>query len=484
MEYEELIECTVEEIAAPVKNALVGGPFGSNLVSKDYVPSGIPVIRGQNMGLGRWVKGEFVFVSSEKADSLSANIARPGDIVFTQRGTLGQVAIIPDSAYDRYIVSQSQMKLTVDRNKADAMYLYYLFTSPEQQSYIERNAIRVGVPHTNLGILKSTPLRLPSLSEQKSRAKILSLLDDKIELNRRINRTLEETAQGLFRSWFVDFDPVKAKARANELGCDPERAAMAAIAGKLRVPKDPEELTEEDFAAAETVLASLTDEQRAELAETAALFPAALVESELGLIPEGWEVEDLGSMADSITIKADPSECSPETPYVGLEHIEKQRFTIENWGNANQVDSQKSRFSPNDFLFGKLRPYFHKVCIAPFDGICSTDILVIRPKNSNYSGIVGCHIFDPVFVEYANRASTGTRMPRANWSYMSQYRLVIPPESLAQKFMSIVHSLWSSATRNVQIARQLATLRDTLLPKLLSGEVTVGEATEQVEQSC
>lgn len=96
---------TVGRIAAPQRNALVGGPFGSNLVSKDYVDDGVPVIRGQNMGAGRWVDGEFAFVTQAKAQELSANVARPGDVVFTQRGTLGQVAIVPESPHDRYIVS-------------------------------------------------------------------------------------------------------------------------------------------------------------------------------------------------------------------------------------------------------------------------------------------------------------------------------------------------------------------------------------------
>src|ERR1019366_9984717 len=114
-------ESTVGEIAAPVRNALVGGPFGSNLVSRDYVDAGVPVIRGQNMG-GRWVSGEFVFVTQAKAESLDANLARPGDIVFTKRGTLGQVSAVPEGHFDHYVVSQSQMKLTVNRDLAHPIF--------------------------------------------------------------------------------------------------------------------------------------------------------------------------------------------------------------------------------------------------------------------------------------------------------------------------------------------------------------------------
>jgi type I restriction enzyme S subunit len=123
-------QVSVEDIAAPMRNSLVGGPFGSNLVSRDYVESGVPVIRGQNMG-GRWVSGEFVFVSEVKAKSLEANLARPKDIIFTQRGTIGQVSLVPPGCFDRYLISQSQMKLTVDRNIADPMFCFYNFKSDE-----------------------------------------------------------------------------------------------------------------------------------------------------------------------------------------------------------------------------------------------------------------------------------------------------------------------------------------------------------------
>ena len=204
-------EATVDDIAASSRNALVGGPFGSNLVSRDYVSEGVPVIRGQNMGT-RWVTGDFVFVTPKKAESLEANLARPGDIVLTQRGTLGQVSVVPSTSFGRYLVSQSQMKVTINREIADPLFFYYVLSSAEQQDYVRRNAIQTGVPHTNLGILRSTPVPVPPLKEQRTIAHILGTLDDKIELNRRMNQTLEEMAQALFKSWFVDFDPVHAKA--------------------------------------------------------------------------------------------------------------------------------------------------------------------------------------------------------------------------------------------------------------------------------
>jgi type I restriction enzyme, S subunit len=236
MDWEDL---SVADLAAQQKNAVVGGPFGSNLVLKDYVRAGVPVIRGQNLAVGKWVGGDFVFVSEDKADALSANVARPGDLVFTQRGNAvlngGQVAIVPSGSYPRYVISQSQMKLTVDSTKVDREFLLYVFKSKEHQDYLRTNAIVVGVPHTNLRLLKDYLIRLPSLSVQRLIATILGTLDDKIELNRRMNQTLEAMAQAIFKSWFVDFEPVKAKAAAKAAGTSPmavERAAMAAIAGR------------------------------------------------------------------------------------------------------------------------------------------------------------------------------------------------------------------------------------------------------------
>src|SRR5712691_7186433 len=137
----------LEDVAAPIRNALVGGPFGSDLVSSDYSLSGVPVIRGENLSLGRWVGGEFVFVPEEKAQRLSANTAGPLDIVFTQRGAnhYRQVAVIPRHVDQRLVISQSQMKLTVNPQRADPLYVYYLFRSPIQQEYLQRNAIQTGV---------------------------------------------------------------------------------------------------------------------------------------------------------------------------------------------------------------------------------------------------------------------------------------------------------------------------------------------------
>ena len=201
---------TVADVAAPDKYSCVGGPFGSNLTRRDYTETpGVPVIRGQNLGDDniRFKDSDFVFVSGEKADQLIQNMAYPGDLVFTQRGTLGQVGWIPgNAAFDRYVVSQSQMKLSVNRGRVSPGFIYAYFRSSWAKAYIDRTAITTGVPHINLSILRAFPIPLPPLPEQRRIAAVLGALDDKIELNRQMNRTLEEMAQAVFKSWFIDFD--------------------------------------------------------------------------------------------------------------------------------------------------------------------------------------------------------------------------------------------------------------------------------------
>jgi type I restriction enzyme S subunit len=425
----EMRVCRVEEIAPPIHHAIVGGPFGSDLVSKDYVPEGIPVIRGQNMSHGRWVAGDFVFVTSEKADSLIANTARPGDIVFTQRGTLGQVSLVPYDKYERYVISQSQMKVTPDPAKADSLFLYYLFTNKEVIDYIFQHAIQTGVPHINLSILKNVPILLPPLPEQRAIAEILGALDDKIELNRRMNATLESMARALFKSWFVDFDPVRAKMA----GCAP--AGMDAA--------------------------------------TAALFPAALQESELGPIPAGWRVATVGEVVERSN-KTVKSEVIPQdAAYIGLEHMPRRSIALDDWGEPSDLTSHKTEFAKGDILFGKLRPYFHKVGVAPVDGICSTDIIVMKPKDRRWFGMLLEYVSSDDLVGHVDRASTGTKMPRASWSDIATYKVPLPSIELAGRFTDAISPLIEQMICLTHQSKSLSRTRDALLPKLLSGELDV-----------
>ena len=426
MDGEAFIDCTVGELAAQTRNSLVGGPFGSDLVSKDYVPTGVPVIRGTNMGHGRWVDGEFAYVTPEKAESLSSNCAKPGDIVFTQRGTLGQVALVPKKGADRYLISQSQMKLTVDAEKADPMFLYYIFSSAEQQDYIRQNAIQTGVPHTNLGILRNTPLTLPPLAKQKAIAAALGALDDKIELNRRMNATLEAMARALFQSWFVDFDPVRAKLDGrNPVGLDPA---------------------------------------------TAALFPATFDETNGGHIPHSWRVGSIYEIAK--VIYGAPFASS----LFNSEKLGKPLIRIRDLPNespavfTSEVHPKGYLLQPGDIAVG-MDGEFRAYLWAGVESWLNQRVCVFAPKPGYSPVFVRNSIISPLAeVEATETATTVIHLGKND---IDRFTTIIPDAPVVEAFERQCQPCYDRIVANKQQSRTLATLRDTLLPKLLSGELRV-----------
>jgi type I restriction enzyme S subunit len=422
-------EVTLNEIASSARNALVGGPFGSNLVSRDYVDDGVPVIRGQNMGM-RWVGGEFAYVAPAKAQALAANLARPGDIVFTQRGTLGQVALVPDEPHDRYLVSQSQMKLSVDREIADPLFFYYVFSGEEQQDYIRQHAIQTGVPHTNLGILRSTPVPLPPIEEQRTIAHILGTLDDKIELNRRMNETLEAIARSLFKSWFVDFGPVRAKCEGRDPGLPPHLAD---------------------------------------------LFPDSFEDSELGAVPMGWRVSGLDEIAtylNGLALQKYPPDDSGSLPVIKIAQLRT--------GHTDGADRASTDLPPayvvedGDILFswsgsleveiwcggrGALNQHLFKVMSDRFPRWFY--FLWTRYHLADFRGIA---------------AGKATTMGHIQRGHLGAAKAVVPPmlllDAMTERFQPLIQDLVAVGLRS----RTLAALRDALLPKLISGQIRVPDA--------
>ncbi len=407
------------------------------------------MIRGQNMGVGRWVDGEFVFVSPEKAESLSGNLAKPGDLIFTQRGTLGQVAKVPRGQFDRYLISQSQMKLTVDESKADGLFLYYLFSSSEQQDYIQRNAIQTGVPHTNLGILRNTPLLLPSLAEQRAIAHILGTLDDKIELNRRMNETLESMARAIFKSWFVDFHPVKRnQARKRD-----------------QTATSSEALAKED-----------------------ALFPGSFEDSPLGKIPKGWRV---GKMSELISLSREA--LNPrDSPDEAFDHYSIPAFDEGHWPKeekGEQIKSNKLVVRRNSVLLSKLNPRIPRVWLptvtAAGRSIASTEFLVALPHEPFGREYIYGLFTSQNILEVFETLVTGTSgsHQRVQAESMLATGVIVPTADCVQCFARTVGPLYTEAAANISESRTLAAIRDALLPRLISGEIRVKDAEQFLKET-
>jgi type I restriction enzyme S subunit len=311
----------------------------------------------------------------------------------------------------------------------NSRFLFYLVATDQFTSLANSGSTGTRMPRADWKFLSKTLWRIPPLPTQKAIAEILSSLDDKIELNNQINRNLEALAQTLFKRWFVDFE------FPNEKG-QPYKSS----GGKM-------------------------------------------VDSELGPIPEGWEVGCIGDYAKNKRQTIHPEELDESTNYIGLEHIPQKSLWVQNWDHSDKVSSQKSQFSKGDILFGKLRPYFHKVVVSPIDGICSTDILVIQPKEAFHFGFLTMHLFSDRLVNYATQVSGGTRMPRVNWQSISDYNLSEPEPKLLTSFNELFTPMVQSAKKAVFENNSLISFRNTLLPRLISGELEVSEAEDLVTQA-
>lgn len=315
---------------------------------------------------------------------------------------------------------------------ADTRYVMYALSETDIGGYLTGSTM----PKLTQGNLNRISLRVPPLTEQRAIATALGTLDDKIELNRRMNATLERIARALFKSWFVDFEPVQAKLQGR----------MSGLPRRLD-----------------------------------GLFPNDKTTTSNGNVPKGWRAGLLADIAITPRRGINPGELPPETAYIGLEHMPRRSVALMEWGNTEAVTSNKSLFEKGEILFGKLRPYFHKVGVAPVDGVCSTDIVVLKPKDEMWSGFLLACVSSSEFVNYTDQTSTGTKMPRTSWKSMSQYPICIPTDAVAEAFNETTQPLIERIVTNVHEIRVLAAVRDALLPKLVSGEIRLKNAKNMAE---
>lgn len=197
--------------------------------------------------------------------------------------------------------------------------------------------------------------------------------------------------------------------------------------------------------------------------------------------PRGWRKACLADLVAERRDSVLPPEISPYTPYVGLEHMPRRSITLTEWGRADEVVSTKLRFSLADILFGKIRPYFHKVVVAPVDGVSSSDAIVMRPNSVEAKAIAVCLTSSDPFVARAVQTSNGTKMPRANWSVLKKFEFAFPPPDILERFVGIVEPAIEFGARLAAANRNLRAARDLLLPKLISGEIDLERAGREFE---
>ena len=293
-------------------------------------------------------------------------------------------------------------------------YLFAFLRSDLFRNQVESFVIGSAQPNFDPSHLKMMEIPVPPIATQRKIASILSTYDDLIENNTRRIKILEDIAAAIYRQWFVEFR----------------------FPGHENIP---------------------------------------MAESELGLIPQGWEEGTLGDIAESVRRNIKPSAIDLPTPYFGLEHLPRKSIALSKWDSPDSINSTKLGFKRGEILFGKIRPYFHKVGVAPLDGICSSDTIVIRPKRSEYFAITLSYVASEHFIEYATITSQGTKMPRADWKVLANYPLIIPSDQIVQHFSGFVQDVIDKIHNLIFRNANLRQTRDLLLPKLISGERDVSK---------
>jgi len=190
-------------------------------------------------------------------------------------------------------------------------------------------------------------------------------------------------------------------------------------------------------------------------------------------VPIGWEVRPLASFASEMKRVINKRNLADDENYVGLEHLPRRSIAIQEWTTADTVDSNKLMFQERDILFSKIRPYLHKVALAHFSGACSSDTIVIRPKEKLYEGYLLFTVFSDTFIELATVASKGTKMPRADWGFLKKLELAVPNKKLLELYQEQFEPLFSRIVSLLRANELLATSRDLLLPRLISGKLPV-----------
>jgi type I restriction enzyme S subunit len=449
--YSTIADCASEE---PFSTQI--GPFGNKIKAEIYTPEGAPVLRGINVNTNsRFNDSDFVYIDQGYADSeFKKFTCKAGDVVLCHKGTLGKIGIIPkNSKYGTYIMGNSMMKVRTDEQKLKSSFLYYWLCSFEGQDYLFSRVSQVGVPQIQrpLSTLREAEIPIPPLREQKVIAHILGSLDDKIELNRKMNATLEAMAQALFKSWFVDFDPVIDNALAAGNPIPPALQAKA----ELRM---------------------LNAETNSKFKTHHSSFPSKFTWTEtMGWIPEGWETGIITDLADlnseSWSNKTHPDHVN----YVDLANTKNGRINEVFPYDYSEAPSRARRvLKVGDTIIGTVRPGNRSFAYIHEDGLTgSTGFAVLRPKKEACRTYVYLCLTQDDVIDYFAHLADGGAYPAIRPEVVGNFETITFPQELMERFDQKAYPLIEKIGQHQRETDTLTKLRDTLLPKLISGELRV-----------
>ena len=424
--------------------------------------SGPFVVRTQDIITGVFRTDQAGRVSEETYTERIARVTPSrGDILYSREGTyFGIAAEVP--AKTRVCLGQRMVLIRPDKRRLDFSFLRHWLNSPIMAAHIHGYRDGSVAERLNLPTIRALPVLLPPLTEQKAIAAVLGALDDKIELNRRMNATLEAMARALFQSWFIDFDPVRRNADRDRNQPSTHPAGHPSPTGRR---EGDEGLVEYDK-----------------------LFPDSFQDSALGHIPEGWEVKTLADLTSLITKGTTPTqddvagapEADSQVNYIRVNSIDEDGSilpakvtTIPESVHAGAL--KRSILQPDDVLY-TIAGTIGRIALAE-DWILPANtnqaVAVIRPEQGIPPGFLILSMRHEAFREELHHNVVHAVQANLSLGILSKAKIVVPPEKVLRHLFAPIGELLRKISANRAQSRTLATLRDTLLPKLLSGELSV-----------
>ena len=387
----------------------------------------------------------------------STRVLKTGQLIISARGTVGALAQLTQPM----AFNQSCYGIDAKREYTDNDFLYYLIKhSIDNLKQITHGAVFDTITRETFNHIE---VSLPPLPEQKAIAHILGSLDDKIELNRRMNETLEAMAQALFKSWFVDFDPVinNALAAGNPIPDElKEKACLRRSLGR-QAP----------------IRQGLDDEQKSLPDDIRRLFPSEFAYTEeMGWIPKEWTIGPLGLIATYCSDRIPTPELTLEN-YVSTENMLAEKKGICTAAKLPTVKTTSS-YQPGNVLVSNIRPYFKKIWFADGSGGCSNDILNFTVKELNTEEYLLNLLWQNTFFDYMMTTAKGSKMPRGDKEAIMNWKVIIPPVKSRRLFAETVRGFYKQISGKYKINAILYKFSDKLLTRLLSGEIRIKQAEQ------
>ncbi|MEM5549092.1 restriction endonuclease subunit S [Pseudoalteromonas fuliginea] len=465
----------------------------------------IELKRGYDLPKTKRVNGGVPVVSSSgsSGEHNEIKVKAPG-VVTGRYGTIGEVFYIEDDFWPL-----NTTLYVKDFKGNDPLYVYYFLKTIRYSDYTDKGA----VPGINRNHIHRAKVKVPvDPLHQRNLALKLFDLDKKIQLNKQTNQTLEKMAQALFKSWFVDFDPVfdnllasadfklenletslpdeliqKAQRRLTALNslhnATQCKASLSALAHELQAQLPTKEATQAAEKGTETPVKANFNANPTILAQhanTHAHFPNEFEHNEqLGWIPKGWSADNLSIIAKFTSERVNGDDLTFDN-YISTDNMRANRGGITKASKIPEVKTTPG-FRPGHILISNIRPYFKKIWLATSSGGRSNDVLgfeALEPKNTGYLFNL---LFQDAFFDYMMTTSKGSKMPRGDKKAIMDWMIVIPPDHIQENYSMLVKEFYKATSLRSKEIDTLTELRDTLLPKLISGELQIPD-TATVEE--